>query len=199
MSKMNSTIDFDLKTILKMGVILLAAVVASGCITAKSKPVETAEIAEPAVAPVEEPVVEPVVETPIVVDVPEVPDLPQVIDVPEVVDVPEVPEVVEVPEEPAEPEVEVLTSWIVSKGEHLWGIAGVEEVYNASEQWPLLYKANLGQIRDADLIYPGQVLDIPRDSSEDAIGAAVRHARNRGAWAVGPVEESDEQYLSTSP
>ena len=198
MPKMNSTTDSDLKAAMKLGLILLAAVAASGCITAKSRPVDTAEIAEPAAEPIVEPVEEPVVVLPVVEPEPVV-ETPVVIETPDVPDLIDVPEVIETPEEPAEPEVETLTSWIVSKGENLWGIAGVEEVYNAPEQWPLLYKANLGQIRDADLIHPGQVLDIPRESTADEIEAAVWHARNRGAWAVGPVEESDEQYLSNSP
>lgn len=88
-----------------------------------------------------------------------------------------------------------LTSWIVAKGEHLWGISAVEEVYNLPEQWPLLYKSNLDQIEDADLIYPGQVLQIPRDVSQSEIDAAVHHARNRGPWALGPVELTDKEYL----
>ena len=92
-----------------------------------------------------------------------------------------------------------MSSWIVSTGEHLWGIAGIWEVFNVPEKWPLLYKANLDQIKDADLIYPGQILDIPRDSSVSEIDAAIKHAKQRGTWAVGSVEISDEQYLKNSP
>jgi len=90
---------------------------------------------------------------------------------------------------------DALTSWIVARGEHLWGISAVDEVYNRAEQWPLLYKSNLHQITDADLIYPGQVLEIPRNVSLREINAAVEHARNRGAGALGPVELSDKEYL----
>ena len=90
-------------------------------------------------------------------------------------------------------------SWGVAKGEHLWGISGAEEVFNTPEKWPLLYKANIGQIRDADLIYPGQVLEVPRDSSYAEESAAIAHAKSRGAWAVGPVELSDKAYLKNSP
>ena len=94
-----------------------------------------------------------------------------------------------------EPTPEALTSWTVVEGDNLWGIACKEEVYNVPEQWPLIYKANLDQIEDADLIYPGQVLAIPRDSSQSEIDVAVNHAKTRGAWAVGPVEASDGEYL----
>lgn len=102
------------------------------------------------------------------------------------------------PAEPATP-TQPSNSWTVVAGNHLWGISGTWEVFNVPEKWPLLYKANLDQIEDADLIYPGQVLTIPRDSSLGAVEAAIRHAKTRGAWAVGSVELSDKQYLKNSP
>ena len=142
-----------LKTIypsLKLAVILVAAAVVTGCISAKAPPTEAAVPAVPAV-----------------------------------------------PVTPTEPEA--LTKWTVAKGEHLWGISGAEEVYNLPEQWPLLYKSNIDKITDADLIYPGQVLEIPRDSSQAEIDAAIHHAKNRGAWAVGPIELTDKEYLKNSP
>ena len=98
-----------------------------------------------------------------------------------------------------DPPSELWIKWTVAKGEHLWGISGEEEVFNQSENWPLLYKSNLDQITDADLIYPGQVLKIPRDSSQDEIDAAIHHAKNRGAWAVGKIEPTDKKYLKDSP
>ena len=117
------------------------------------------------------------------------------------------PEEIAKPAEPAKVEevVEVqevvatqLTSWTVVEGNNLWGIACKEEVYNVPEKWPLIYKANIDQIKDADLIYPGQVLDIPRDSSQAEVDAAINHAKTRGAWAVGPVEASDTIYLNNA-
>lgn len=67
--------------------------------------------------------------------------------------------------------------------------------FTVPEKWPLIYKSNLDQIEDADLIYPGQVLVIPRGSSQSEIDAAINHAKTRGAWAVGPIEASDKEYL----
>ncbi len=139
---------------LKLTAILAAAALATGCISAKSKPTAPAEPAEPAV----------------------VEEAPEAAPVTEVV----------------EPQ---LTSWTVVEGNNLWGIACKEEVYNVPEKWPLIYKANLDQIKDADLIYPSQVLDIPRDSSQSEIDSAITHAKTRGAWAVGPVEASDQAYI----
>ena len=51
---------------------------------------------------------------------------------------------------------------LVKRGECLWGIAGYERVYGNSYDWPKLYEANREQIKDADLIYPAQLLDVPR-------------------------------------
>ncbi|MYB34655.1 MAG: LysM peptidoglycan-binding domain-containing protein, partial [Gammaproteobacteria bacterium] len=87
----------------------------------------------------------------------------------------------------------------VVKGDNLWNIAANGEVYSIAEQWPLIYKSNLEQITDADLIYPGQILDIPRGMSTAEVDAAVHHAKNRGAWALGPIEASDREYLRNNP
>jgi nucleoid-associated protein YgaU len=54
------------------------------------------------------------------------------------------------------------TSHVVKKGECLWWIAQYVEVYNDAWQWPRIYEANRDQIEDPDLIFPGQVLRIPR-------------------------------------
>ncbi len=51
----------------------------------------------------------------------------------------------------------------VIPGDCLWKIAGFYWIYNDPLQWPRIYKANKDKIKDPDLIYPGQVLTIPRD------------------------------------
>jgi nucleoid-associated protein YgaU len=33
--------------------------------------------------------------------------------------------------------------------------------YSAASKWHAIYEANRGQIKDPDLIYPGQVLTLP--------------------------------------
>lgn len=90
---------------------------------------------------------------------------------------------------------EGLTSYTVVRGDSLWDIASYRVIYGNPYQWPLIYKANSDQIKDADLIYPGQVFSIPRDMSASDIEAAISHARTRGAWSLGVVEESDQAYL----
>jgi nucleoid-associated protein YgaU len=86
--------------------------------------------------------------------------------------------------------------YTVVRGDSLWHISGKSDVYGNPYQWPLLYKANRSKIKDADLIYPGQQLTINRNASDADIQAAVRHAKTRGAWSLGVVEESDRAYLS---
>ena len=88
------------------------------------------------------------------------------------------------------------TSYVVEQGDNLWTISGQEDIYDNPYQWPLIYKANRDQIRDADLIFPGQEFTIVRGMSEYEIDAAVNHAKTRGAWTLGEVEASDEAYLN---
>lgn len=95
----------------------------------------------------------------------------------------------------AEPVSEYLGSYLVENGDNLWSIAGQDTVYGNPYQWPLIYKANLGQIKDADLIFPGQSFNIPKAKAGDS-SAAIAHARNRGAWSLGETEASDLDYLA---
>jgi nucleoid-associated protein YgaU len=86
--------------------------------------------------------------------------------------------------------------YTVMSGDSLWKISGKSDVYGDPYQWPLIYKANASQIRDADLIYPGQEFEIVRNPSEADVAAAVNHAKSRGAWSIGVVEDSDTAYLA---
>lgn len=87
-------------------------------------------------------------------------------------------------------------TYTVVRGDNLWNIAGKREVYGNPYQWPLIYKNNRDKIQDADLIYPGQEFNINRNPSRAEADAAVQHARTRGAWSLGTVEDTDRDYLS---
>lgn len=89
-----------------------------------------------------------------------------------------------------------VDSYSVVRGDNLWSISGKDEVYADPYQWPLIYKTNRDKIKDADLIYPGQVFDIDQNASASEIDAAVNHAKTRGAWSVGDTEQSDRDYLA---
>ena len=95
------------------------------------------------------------------------------------------------PEPEAAPE---STSYEVNKGDHLWGISG--QSYGNPYKWPLIYKANSDKIKDADLIYPGQVFDIDSNPGDADSAAAINHAKTRGSWSIGVTEESDKAYLA---
>jgi LysM repeat protein len=95
-----------------------------------------------------------------------------------------------------EPKPTLPANYEVQRGDHLWGIAGQPRIYGNPYAWPLIYKANSAKIKDADLIYPGQNFDIDRSASAADVDAAVRHAKTRGAWKLGVVEQSDKDYLA---
>ena len=48
----------------------------------------------------------------------------------------------------------------------LWRIAEYSYIYNDPFKWKLIYKANKANIKDPDLIYPGQVLTIPPEPED---------------------------------
>lgn len=96
----------------------------------------------------------------------------------------------------AAPATSSAGQYSVVAGDNLWTISGKPDIYNNPYQWPLIYKANSDKIKDADLIYPGQVFDIKSNPTAAEANAAVTHAKTRGAWSIGAVEESDKAYLA---
>jgi len=56
--------------------------------------------------------------------------------------------------------------WVVKKGDCLWNISGDTTVLSDPFKWPLIYNANKDQIKDPDLIYPGQKFIIPEPVSK---------------------------------
>ncbi len=68
---------------------------------------------------------------------------------------------IEVPFERAAPADIILRGGrvVVQPGNSLWRIA--RAVYGEGIRYTVIYEANQDQIRDADLIYPGQIFDVP--------------------------------------
>ncbi|MCI5043145.1 MAG: LysM peptidoglycan-binding domain-containing protein [Aquisalinus sp.] len=54
---------------------------------------------------------------------------------------------------------------IVQPGNSLWVIS--RRIYGEGAQYTIIYEANADQIRDPDLIYPGQIFSVPEDEEED--------------------------------
>lgn len=73
---------------------------------------------------------------------------------------------IEVPFERARPEDIMLRDGkvIVQPGNSLWRIA--RRAYGRGAQYTIIYEANAEQIRDPDLIYPGQIFEVPESDAE---------------------------------
>jgi hypothetical protein len=72
----------------------------------------------------------------------------------------------------------------VQRGDTLWGISARPLIYANPLLWPLIYQANRRQLRDPDLIFPRQLLAIPRHYSPEQAQLASRQARQRGRWRL---------------
>ncbi|MGC9519900.1 MAG: LysM peptidoglycan-binding domain-containing protein [Desulfuromonadaceae bacterium] len=71
----------------------------------------------------------------------------------------------EVTPHPSQPPADIR-HYTVKVGENLYTIARQPFIYADGKLWPLIYRANRDQIKDPRQIYPGQVLNIPRDISD---------------------------------
>jgi nucleoid-associated protein YgaU len=78
-----------------------------------------------------------------------------------------------------EREVQLVPRHIVKRGETLPQIAALAEVYGDASLWPLIYKANRDQIGNPSVLWPGQVLRIPRNSDKNEINDARRFSSER--------------------
>lgn len=57
---------------------------------------------------------------------------------------------------------------VVQPGNSLWRIA--RSAYGEGAQYTIIYEANADQIRDPDLIYPGQIFEVPDEQNGDEGG-----------------------------
>ena len=65
----------------------------------------------------------------------------------------------------------------------LWNIAKKPDIYDNAWLWPKIWQGNRDQIKDPDLIYPGQKLTIPKGdemSGEDK-GAAKGYYQKKAS------------------
>lgn len=87
----------------------------------------------------------------------------------------------------------------VKKGETLMSIARRKEIFNDPSLWPLIYKANRDQIRDPRIIFPGQVLSIPRNVTTEEMKEARRQA-STPITPYAPIKSvAPDMYLKSSP
>jgi len=57
--------------------------------------------------------------------------------------------------------------WATSR-DCLWNIAGRPEILGDPNQWPKIWQANRDEIRNPDIIFPGQILELPQKGAMDA-------------------------------
>ena len=78
--------------------------------------------------------------------------------------------------EPAQPKEGRV---VIQPGNNLWRISRV--LYGSGEKYTMLYKANKDQIRNPDLIYPGQIFKTPEVAAKvgDGRSQAPRPAQAR--------------------
>jgi len=91
------------------------------------------------------------------------------------------------------------TQYRVKQGETLMSIARRKEIFNDPYLWPLIYKANRDQIRDPSVIFPGQVLTIPRDISPEDMADARRQAGAPAAYVPPRKAYDPELYRKHFP
>lgn len=77
--------------------------------------------------------------------------------------------------------MEELARYTVVKGDNLWNISKAK--YLNPFMWPLIYWSNKEQIKDPDLIFPGQVFKIRKAVDNDK-SKAVDYAKHRGPWSL---------------
>lgn len=78
-----------------------------------------------------------------------------------------------------EKSVKPVARHTVKRGETLPQIAALQEVYGESSLWPLIYRANRDQISNPAVLWPGQVLRIPRNVDKNDISEARRFSIDR--------------------
>lgn len=86
--------------------------------------------------------------------------------------------------------------YTVMSGDSLWKISAKDDVYGNPYWWPLIYKNNADRIKDPDALNVGQALNIRVHPTIGEVSTAVDHAKSRGSWSVGEVEEADSRYLN---
>ena len=83
----------------------------------------------------------------------------------------------------------IAPTYTVEPGNYLSQIAVVE--YGNANDWPLIWNANRDKIRDPNLIYPGQVLYIPKHASH-----IVYDSDNESDDSDGYTPQNSTDYLA---
>ena len=88
------------------------------------------------------------------------------------------------------------TTYTVVRGDTLWGISGKSSIYGNPYEWPLIYMNNADKIKDPDLIYPQQQLNVRTNPMKDEVNSATNYAKTRGPWKNGQALSKDHAWLN---
>lgn len=69
------------------------------------------------------------------------------------------------------------STYVVKKGDCLWNIS--KRVWGDPQKWPLLFATNEDQIKNPNLIYPGQEFKIPATITNEELKKATKLAQER--------------------
>ena len=69
-----------------------------------------------------------------------------------------------------------ITTAKITRGDNLWRIS--QRTYGRGERYTVIYDANQQQIRNPDLIYPGQMFVLPKDEPAPG-GPAAKSGTDR--------------------
>jgi LysM repeat protein len=78
-----------------------------------------------------------------------------------------------------QPASQAARTYTVQSGDTLWGIA--QRFLGTGNQWPQIYHQNTAKVRDPNLIYTGQVLDVVRGASASADPAPSSDPPSQGS------------------
>jgi len=93
--------------------------------------------------------------------------------------------------------VKETTFYTVKKGDFLIKIAGKKNIYGEEDAWKKIYQANRSQIKNPNLIYPGQKLQIP--GMGDAAPSSVNVKPVKKASKPAAVSEVTAKDISGKP
>ncbi|RPH36449.1 LysM peptidoglycan-binding domain-containing protein [bacterium] len=72
----------------------------------------------------------------------------------------------------------------------LWNISKKKDIYNNAWMWPKIWQGNRDQIKDPDVIHPGQKLKIPKAGEMTAEEKSAAKRYYRGHTAAAPASTS---------
>ena len=77
----------------------------------------------------------------------------------------------------------------------LWNIAGKTEIYGDPFQWPKIWQGNTEQIKNPDIIHPGQVLKLPPagPKTPEEMKAERKYWRNKRAAMEAKAENAEQK------